>query len=222
MNKKEKNKNKPRNPGSWHSWKHAIFTSLSRSLSGKNTPIRSPAGCVWKDQLPEAQVPRLASHIHTQCSCITSHRQSRPRTALLGIMAPVTRDALHYFTLLSRVWNSTRRLCITLEARPFHTPCPPFLPRSTWSPCRGRRYKTEKVTAKHRQHYLTQMTSLTAQALGTVIPPQLRQQKPDFKKFSLSHARPSWSSLWLLVTGLEENKREAATESGKEWISREQ
>ena len=51
MNKKEKNKNKPRIPGSRQLMKACHFYKSFLGLSEKHTP-KSPAGRVWKDQLP--------------------------------------------------------------------------------------------------------------------------------------------------------------------------
>ena len=80
-----------------------------------------------------------------------------------------------------------------------HTPVLTSASQHMVPPCRGGRHKTEKVTAKHRQHYLTQMTS-NCPGVGHSHTPQLRQHKPDFKKIQFGvTARPSWSSLWLLL-----------------------
>ena len=185
MNKKEKNKNKPRIPGSRQLMKACHFYKSFLGLSEKHTP-KSPAGRVWKDQLPgspgsQAGIP----HPH-QCFYIASHRQSRPRTTLLGIMAPVTRDVLYrHFTLLCRVWNSTRRLCITLEARPFHTPPSLLLPRSTWSPLAEAGDTKQRKSQQNTDSIILHRWLLTAQALGTVILPSCVSTSQTSRKFSL-------------------------------------
>ena len=184
MNKKEKNKNKPRIPGSRRSWKHAIFTSLSQGSLANTRPTAQQDVC-GKTSCLEAQVPRLASHIHTQCSCITSPRRSRTRTPLLGIMAPVTRDVFHgHFTVLSRVWNPTGRLCIILEARPSTHPHPYFF-HAARGPLAEAGDTKQRKSQQNTDSAISHRCHLAAQALDTVMLPRCCDRSRISRKFSL-------------------------------------
>ena len=189
MNKKEKNKSKPRIPGSRQLMKACHFYKSFPGLSGKHTP-NSPAGRVCKDQLPgrpgsQAGIPHPEQ---TQDYSPGHNGPSDQGCALQTFHSAFPgmefhRPPLHHIRIMSFP----------------HTPVLTSASQHMVPPCRGGRHKTEKVTAKHRQHYLTQMTS-NCPGAGHSHTPQLRQQKPDFKKIQFGvTAQPSWSSLWLLL-----------------------
>ena len=168
-------------------------------LSGKHT-ANSPAGCVWKDQLPgspgsQAGIPHphpMLLHNQPQAE---QNQDSSPGHNGPGDQGRVPRPFHCSFPGM----ESHRPPLHHTRSTSFHTPPSLLLPRSTWPPCRGGRHRTEKVTAKHRQRYLTQIPSSCPGAGHSHAPPLLRQE-PDFKKIQFGiTARPSWSSPRLLL-----------------------
>lgn len=200
MNKKEKNKSKPRIPGSRQLMKACHFYKSFPGLSGKHTP-NSPAGRVCKDQLPgrpgsQAGIPHphpMLLHNQPQAEQTQDYSPGHNGPSDQGRALQTFHSAFPGMEFHRPPLHHIRIMSFP------HTPVLTSASQHMVPPCRGGRHKTEKVTAKHRQHYLTQMTS-NCPGAGHSHTPQLRQQKPDFKKIQFGvTAQPSWSSLWLLL-----------------------